>query len=192
MGSVDNKWAGMETAPKDGTEIELMFSEQEICLGFWSERPVCMAGNTNGGCPPGWATSKGSGIDYNLPLDTPMFWRPAAVKEERTQDELFKGKIRKYFEANLEGSLQSDRKRRLLFDIVWQSATHSINEEKADEQGVFCSHCDDYPCTCNKDEQYQLFKQMLNDYQSFADLGEEWSWEDLIECWKSKYLISKK
>jgi hypothetical protein len=72
------RWQIMETAPKDGSEIEINYGtedEPDVCFAFWSERPVCMLGNINGGHKPGWATC-GQEIDRNLPLDEPNFWRP--------------------------------------------------------------------------------------------------------------------
>lgn len=71
-------WQSMDTAPKDGTVIEIGYGEcnpDEVCEAVWSERPVCMLGNRNGGCKPGWATPYGGDTDSNLPLDPPNFWR---------------------------------------------------------------------------------------------------------------------
>lgn len=75
----EGRWMPIETAPKDGTEIEVNYGTPEkpedVCEAFWSQRPVCMLGNRNGGFPPGWATT-GNKTDKNLPLDPPKYWRP--------------------------------------------------------------------------------------------------------------------
>lgn len=72
-------WLPIETAPKDGTVIEVNYgtadNPQEVCTAFWSDKPICMLGPRNGTFPPGWATS-GYECDKNLPLDPPNFWRP--------------------------------------------------------------------------------------------------------------------
>lgn len=73
------EWQLMETAPRDGTEIEVI----EGGTVFWSERPVCMLGSRNGGFPPGWATGHNSGTDYNLPVDPPTHWRPLQASEAK-------------------------------------------------------------------------------------------------------------
>lgn len=75
----NNEWQPIATAPKDGTIIEINYTDggnapNEICLAVWSERPVCMLGSRNGGFPPGWATAGGQ-TDNNLPLDEPICWR---------------------------------------------------------------------------------------------------------------------
>ena len=64
----------MDSAPQDGTEIIGKYNDGKEVLMFWSERPVCMLGPINGGFQAGWATC-GEGVDYNLPLDEPDFWR---------------------------------------------------------------------------------------------------------------------
>ena len=69
------EWQPIETAPKDGTEILISNNGEDISEAFWSDRPVCMLGPRNGGFPPGWATTRGGGTDYNLPLDEPTHWR---------------------------------------------------------------------------------------------------------------------
>jgi len=65
----------MNEAPRDG-EIEGLHSSGEVSLMFWSDRPVCMLGQRNGGFPEGWATC-GPETDYNLPLDADdlVAWR---------------------------------------------------------------------------------------------------------------------
>ena len=67
-------WQSMDTAPCDGTEIEGEY-EDGPCLIMWSERPVCMLGQRNGGFPEGWATAYSGGTDANLPMDEPTRWR---------------------------------------------------------------------------------------------------------------------
>ena len=68
-------WQSIETAPKDGTEIEVEWADDDQSTVFWSDRPVCMLGSRNGGFSPGWATGYESGTDYNLPVDPPKRWR---------------------------------------------------------------------------------------------------------------------
>lgn len=73
------KWSPIQIAPKDGREIEINYGTEDkpedVCLAFWSERPVCMLGPT-AYFPSGWATS-GPATDRNLPLDPPNYWREA-------------------------------------------------------------------------------------------------------------------
>lgn len=73
--SLCDKWQTIETAPYDGTEIEVSYNGEDITTAFWSDRPICMLGSRNGGHEPGWATGYNSGTDYNLPLDEPTHWR---------------------------------------------------------------------------------------------------------------------
>ena len=72
-------WRTMETAPKDGRDIEISYGDgsnaEDNCLAFWSERPVCMGGPTVMH-KPGWATAGNDKCDKNLPLDPPKLWRP--------------------------------------------------------------------------------------------------------------------
>lgn len=71
-------WQPMDTAPRDGSTIELAYDEdgKETCLAMWSEKPVCMLGPRNGTFPPGWATPIEADCDTNLPLsDPPLMWR---------------------------------------------------------------------------------------------------------------------
>lgn len=68
-------WKPISTAPKTGIEIEIMYEDGGTCWAVWSERPVCMLGQRNGGYPPGWATGPSSQCDTNLPLDPPKMWR---------------------------------------------------------------------------------------------------------------------
>jgi len=77
---IDKIWQPMETAPKDGTTIEVCFDDngEETCLASWSERPVCMLGSRCGGFPPGWATTIESNTDSNLPLFEVIKWRPVS------------------------------------------------------------------------------------------------------------------
>lgn len=67
----------IDTAPLDGTEIEVL-ADCEWQPTMWSERPVCMLGPTYY-WPPGWVTSPACQTDCNLPTDiTPTHWRPMA------------------------------------------------------------------------------------------------------------------
>jgi hypothetical protein len=72
------EWQTMDTAPKTGEVIEISYgdgsNENDNCLARWSDRPVCMLGDRNGGHKPGWATA-GPNVDGNLPLDPPKLWR---------------------------------------------------------------------------------------------------------------------
>lgn len=76
-----NDWKPIYSAPKTGITIEISYTdgsdESENCLAFWSDRPVCMLGNRNGGHKSGWATA-GPNVDKNLPLDEPKLWRDEA------------------------------------------------------------------------------------------------------------------
>lgn len=70
-----DSWKPIESAPKDGTKILGKYSHDgSVVEMFWSKRPVCMLGNINGGFPAGFATCS-LDTDYNLPLDTPDFWK---------------------------------------------------------------------------------------------------------------------
>ena len=62
------------SAPKSGDQIIGIYEDGAEVKMFWSDRPVCMLGNINGGFPEGWATC-GEETDYNLPLDEPKYWR---------------------------------------------------------------------------------------------------------------------
>lgn len=71
------EWKDIDSAPKDGTTIVANYGtleQPETALICWSQRPVCMLGNRNGGFPPGWATSPDSEADTNLPMDPPIYW----------------------------------------------------------------------------------------------------------------------
>ena len=76
---MSNEWQPIETAPKTGETIEINYgtadNPEDVCEAAWSERPVCMLGNRNGGFPAGWATPYGGDTDSNLPLDPPKLWR---------------------------------------------------------------------------------------------------------------------
>jgi hypothetical protein len=75
-GGMGHKWQPIDTAPRDGTSIEVNYGtveNPEVCLAVWSERPVCMGGPLIR-YPPGWATN-GDETDSNLPLDPPNYWR---------------------------------------------------------------------------------------------------------------------
>jgi len=69
------EWQPIKTAPKDGTEIEVLFEGGEMSTAFWSDKPICMLGPRNGTFPSGWATGHESGTDYNLPLDDFTHWK---------------------------------------------------------------------------------------------------------------------
>lgn len=87
-GSSDT-WQSIATAPKDGTTIEVSYDSEhtDTCLAMWSQRPVCMGGSTVYN-KPGWATSTESECDTNLPLDTPLYWRPYAGSAEGEKEQL--------------------------------------------------------------------------------------------------------
>ena len=65
----------MDDAPRDGSSIIGLYSDDEECAIMWSDRPVCMLGSRNGRFPEGWATD-GTETDANLPMDEPLAWRP--------------------------------------------------------------------------------------------------------------------
>lgn len=72
-------WRAIETAPKDGREIEITYGDgsnpDDNCFAVWSDNPICMLGPRNGSHKPGWATPYGGNTDSNLPLDPPKYWR---------------------------------------------------------------------------------------------------------------------
>lgn len=72
------EWQHIDTAPKDGTTIEVAHDNEgeETSFAFWSDRPVCMLGERCGGFPPGWATAPEQNTDNNLPLSEVIMWRP--------------------------------------------------------------------------------------------------------------------
>lgn len=74
---MSKEWQPIETAPKDGRTIEVAHDEEgkETSFAFWSQRPVCMLGDRNGGFPPGWATAPEQNTDVNLPLSEVVMWR---------------------------------------------------------------------------------------------------------------------
>ena len=74
---VEEELQPMSTAPKD--EEILVFYKEDLDTGVpaeWSSRPVCMAGNINGGSRPGWSTGASGECETNLPLDPPDYWKP--------------------------------------------------------------------------------------------------------------------
>ena len=66
----------IETAPRDGTEIEVL-EDGEWQPVMWSNERCCILGARAGAFPPGWATSPACNTDLNLPVDVnPTHWRP--------------------------------------------------------------------------------------------------------------------
>lgn len=67
-------WQPMETAPRDGSTIRFRAGDRSDGHTFWSERPVCMLGEINGGFPPGWASHYLDETDHNLPMEVSDDW----------------------------------------------------------------------------------------------------------------------
>lgn len=80
MEETKTEWQTMANAPKhEAIEVHYGKDENEIIdlsVAIWSDQPVCMLGSRNGCFNQGWATAAGYGVDSNLPIDTPNFWRP--------------------------------------------------------------------------------------------------------------------
>ncbi len=66
-------WQGIESAPKDGSEITVRYEDGEEEDGvFWSDTRYCMLGAPMGSCGEGWVSREAG----NLPVDPPLLWLP--------------------------------------------------------------------------------------------------------------------
>lgn len=68
------EWKTIDSAPKD-REILGLHSDGSESPMFWSEKPICMLGPTNGSFPPGWATGISGESETNLPLRDLIKWK---------------------------------------------------------------------------------------------------------------------
>lgn len=77
MTTLPEGWQPIETAPKDGTIIEVSYDLElkERCLAKWSDDRHCMLGRRAGSFPVGWATTEECPCEKDLPLDTPLIWK---------------------------------------------------------------------------------------------------------------------
>lgn len=90
------QWQPIETAPKDGTTIEITYDREgtQTCLARWSDNPICMLGSRCGSFPPGWATPSEGDTDNNLPLDPPLMWREWKEGKGNSQTKAKEGLVR--------------------------------------------------------------------------------------------------
>lgn len=66
-------WQPIETAPRDGTEIEVQNDDGSHDLAAYELNRCCMLGPRAGAMGEGWVS-----IDAgHLPIDEPVLWRPA-------------------------------------------------------------------------------------------------------------------
>lgn len=65
-------WHSMSSAPRDGTEIEGLYLEDNLTdiVEWVQEGRCCIGGPRAGSYPPGW-----NSVDIRLPVDPPDFWR---------------------------------------------------------------------------------------------------------------------
>lgn len=90
-------WVLMETAPKDGTQIQVRHEDgTEEDDVYWSDERYCILGRPQGSCGPGWVSTEAG----NLPIDPPVYWRPAPApsvsgltEEERAEIGAIRAKI---------------------------------------------------------------------------------------------------
>ena len=74
----DDAWQSIETAPKDGTEIEVFYENLDgfSTFAFWFEKPTRILGSKDAlPNPPGWAGSRSSQANYRICLSTPTHYR---------------------------------------------------------------------------------------------------------------------
>lgn len=75
-------WRPIETAPKDGSDIELLLQNGEQFKVRWNTERYCVLGPRAGSYPPGWSAASTEDVDANLPIsfagNEPTHWRPAA------------------------------------------------------------------------------------------------------------------
>lgn len=73
-----NEWQPIETAPKDGTPLRVMYDNDPSMVEdgvYWqAEGRHCMLGRRAGSFPPGWTSFEAG----NLPVDPPTHWVPLA------------------------------------------------------------------------------------------------------------------
>ena len=88
LGKLQAPWQPMETAPKNGTKLQVLHpdgSEEDDV--YWSEERYCILGAPQGSRGPGWVSTEAG----NLPIDSPIHWRRAAPlleQKETDQDSL--------------------------------------------------------------------------------------------------------
>lgn len=74
----DTAWLSIESAPRDGTVVSLLYRDGNEGAARWQEERYCILGAPAGTFGPGWQD-----VEENLPVSNETHWRPAASSAER-------------------------------------------------------------------------------------------------------------
>lgn len=76
----ESGWMPIETAPKDGTPIKVLYADGLTEEGVWwqAEGRCCVLGSRAGSLPSGWTSTEAG----NLPVDDITHWQPLYAPPE--------------------------------------------------------------------------------------------------------------
>lgn len=70
----DERWEGMESAPRDGTIILGLYEDGIVDRVYWATERCCILGRRTGSMGDGWISD-----EVKLPADPPKAWQPAGL-----------------------------------------------------------------------------------------------------------------